>query len=114
MEEKMKVLVKEPGKPAEVREIENTLEACQKIVGGWIEVVRITEDVAIVVNEEGKINGMKPNFICCGDLICGPAFFCGVTLGDDGEEFRGLDDDEIHAVEFLLPYLKGEKPWKNY
>lgn len=110
MAEKMKVLVKEPGKPAEVREIENTLEACQKIVDGWIEVVRIATNVAIVVNEEGKINGMKPNFIFRGDLICGPAFFCGITSGDDGEEFRGLDDDEIHAVEFLYPYLKGEKP----
>lgn len=109
--EKMKVLVKEPGKPAEVREIENTLEACQKIVGGWIEVVRIFADVAIVVNEDGKINGMKPNFICCGDLICGPAFFCGVTSGRlDWVKFRGLDDDEINAVEFLFPYLKGEKP----
>ena len=113
MAEKMKVLVKEPGKPAEVREIENTLEACQKIVGGQIEAVRIAINVAIVVNKEGKINGMKPNFICCGDLICGPVFFCGIELGDDGEEFHGLhglDDDEIHAIEFLYPQIKGEKP----
>lgn len=110
MAEKIKVLVKEPGKPAEVREIENTLEACQKIVDGWIEVVRIATDVALVVNEEGKNNGMKPNFVFGGDLICGPAFFCGVTSGDDGEEFCGLDDDRIHAVEFLFKFLKGEKP----
>ena len=107
MAEKMKVLVKEPGKPAEVREIENTLEACQKIVDGRIEVVRTFFDVAIVVNEDSKINGMKPNLIFCGDLICGPAFFCGITLDDDGEDFRGLDDDEIHAVEFLYPQVKG-------
>lgn len=110
MEEKMKVLVKEPGKPAEVREIENTLQAMQEIVEGFIEVVRLAEDLLLVVNEEGKINGMKPNFICCGILICGPAFFCGVTSGDDGKDFRGLDDDEIHAVEFLYPQIKGEKP----
>ena len=51
---------------------------------------------------------MKPNFICCGYLLCGPVFFCGIT--DDGEEFRGLDDDEIHAIEFLFPQIKGEKP----
>ena len=33
---KIRILVKEPGKPAEVREIENTLEAFRAIVGGII------------------------------------------------------------------------------
>lgn len=34
MEEKIRVIFKEPGKPAEVREIPNTLEALQEAVGG--------------------------------------------------------------------------------
>ena len=101
----MRVLVKEPGKPAEVREIENTLEATQEIVEGFIEIVRLTEDVVLVVNEEGKINGMKPNFICCGDLIYGPAFFCGEYLGEDGGEFRGLTDQEVEAMQILFPFV---------
>lgn len=101
----MKVLVKEPGKPAEVREIENTLEATQEIVEGFIEVVRLAEDLLLVVNDEGKINGMKPNFICCGDLICGPAFFCGEYLGEDGGEFCGLTDEKIEGLKDLFPFI---------
>lgn len=106
MAEKMKVLVKEPGKPAEVREIENTLEACQGIVEGYIEVVRITRDLLLICNEEGKIRGMKPNVFCKGDMIVGPAFFCGARLGDDGEEFRGLNEAEIDYLDKRF-YLRG-------
>lgn len=35
----VRVLYKEPGKPAEFRTIENTLKAFQHLVGGYIEVM---------------------------------------------------------------------------
>ena len=53
----MKVLVIEPHKKPYTQEVEHTLENLQRIVGGLIEPIYL-DDVAIVVNEEGKINGL--------------------------------------------------------
>ena len=39
----------------------NSLEYLQESVGCYIEVIRLENDVCIWINEEGKINGMKPN-----------------------------------------------------
>lgn len=46
---------------AEVVEIENDLASLQKEVGGYIETLPLVDDITIVCNEEGKINGLKPN-----------------------------------------------------
>ena len=53
----MTILVVEPMKPPTVQEIDSSLESMQKIVGGDIEAVYPFDDpVAIVCNEEGKMN----------------------------------------------------------
>ncbi len=56
------VLLVEPGKyPREVK-IENTLETMQEIVGGYIEkYMPFDDEVAIICNEEGKMNGAELN-----------------------------------------------------
>lgn len=52
------VLVVEPGKTPYVKEIDSGLVSLQSEVGGWIEAVYPFEDpVAIVCNEEGKLEG---------------------------------------------------------
>ena len=51
----MKILVVEPMKPCEVREIPDTLEAMQALVGGYIQAVYpFQEEVAVICNEEGR------------------------------------------------------------
>lgn len=51
----MKILVIKPYQKPEVAEIDHTLEAMQAVVGGYIEAVYPFDDeVALVVNEEGK------------------------------------------------------------
>lgn len=64
MSEKIKVIVKRPNETyGHSTHIDNTLEAFQKVVGGPIETVRLTNNVVIVVNEEGKaIKGFPRNF----------------------------------------------------
>mgnify|MGYP003293966992 CR=1 FL=1 len=58
----MKVVAVKPSKKPEVREIGSGLEAMQAVVGGLIEAVYPFEDpVALVCNEEGKIDGMPLN-----------------------------------------------------
>jgi len=55
-------LLIKPGQSPTVIEIENTLEAKQEAVGGYIQAIYPFEDeVAIICNEEGKINGMPFN-----------------------------------------------------
>ena len=98
MEEKIRVLVKEPGKEAELRDIPNTLKALQSAVGGYIETVTFAEDCTLVVNEEGKLQGLPPNFLFFGDVIAGTAVLAGV----DGEEFCSLTDEQIESARKLL------------
>ena len=71
-ESRMQVIVVEPGKEAELREIGSGLESLQETVGGWIEVVYPYKDpVAIVCNEEGKLIGLEPNRRLGKDILCG-------------------------------------------
>lgn len=52
----------EPGKWARVTAINHTLADLQQIVGGCIEAVYPFDDpVAIICNEEGKLNGLELN-----------------------------------------------------
>ena len=57
----MKVLYKPVGKPFELREIPNSLEACQELVGGYIETVTLAENLILVCNEEGLIHDLPSN-----------------------------------------------------
>ena len=60
--EKISVVLVEPNKYPKVVEIEDTLEAMQKIVGGCIEqYMPFDDEVAIICNDEGKLNGLPLN-----------------------------------------------------
>lgn len=94
----MKVLRVEQYKPPFVKEIDPGLESLQHEVGGWIEATYpFEDDVAVICNEEGKINGMELNRALRDengevlDAIAGP--FLIVGLGD--EDFISLSDDLI-------------------
>lgn len=62
-----------------------TLEELQEYVGGYIEIVRLNNESVMVINEEGKTNGLPINPIatqmyqaCTGinDVIVGNALEC--------------------------------------
>ncbi len=58
----MRVLVVEPERRPELREINGSLEAMQEIVGGLIQAVYpFDEPVALVCNEEGKLMNLPAN-----------------------------------------------------
>ena len=90
---KLRVVMVEPGKPAYETEIENTLEAEQKAVGGYIEVLPLDNEKLLICNEEGKLNGMQGNRRIGNDVIAGPFFI----VGEGGDEFRSLTDEEVKA-----------------
>ena len=95
MKEKIKVIYKEVGKDPKVIEIQNTLEAKQKLVGGLIEAVEY-KDVVLICNEEGKIYDLKPNVQFAKDYIAGNF----LVAGDDFEtgDFISLTNDQIKDI----------------
>lgn len=87
----LKVVYVEPNRRPFISEIENTLEAEQKAVGGLIELIGNGDGTFIVGNDESKLIGMEGNRILeSGSVIAGPFF----VIGDDGEDFRSLTDEE--------------------
>ena len=65
---KISILLVEPNKYPKMIEIDDTLEAMQTVVGGDIEEYMPFEDeVAIICNEEGKVNGLTPNRAVYGE-----------------------------------------------
>ena len=77
----IKGLLVKPNELPEEIEFENTLEAKQHLVGGYIECVYPEKDnsVVFICNEEGKINGMNPNRDIGHDIIFGPFLIVGET-----------------------------------
>lgn len=102
----MKVIICEANHRARVEEIENTLEAMQAVVGGYIETVDtiFNGDAIIVCNENGKIDNLEANRLLVDrdgnicDVIHGTFFVCGV-----GEE--DFDDVPEELVDMLCHYF---------
>lgn len=108
----MKVLVLTNG-VFEEKEIENTLEALQEIVGGWIEIPFISEKlyeegIDIIINEEGKLIGLEPQIAIVQkgknkilDLVMGNCIFAS---HDEEGNTIGLNDRQIKVIEEELKY----------
>ena len=91
-EEVNRVVYVEPGQKPFLTEIGKKLEDEQAAVCGMIELVYNDDDTIIVCNEEAKLIGMPGNrHYGAGGIIAGPFF----VIGDDGEDFRSLTDDEV-------------------
>ena len=89
------VLIVEPNKLPYEKEIKNTLEEKQKIVGGFIETTSLLDDdeVVIICNEEGKILNLPLNRDIGHDIIAGTF----IVAGDDYEngDFKSLTKEQV-------------------
>lgn len=81
-EKEITVLKVEPGKSPETVTMPNTLDAMQKMVGGYIEVLPLS-DVCLVCNEDGKLLGLEGNRRLGNDIIVGTFFLAGDTRSGD-------------------------------
>ena len=104
----MKVLMIEPGKAPYEAELDGSLESMQEAVGGGIEgYYPYAEPVAIVCNDEGKINGLPLNRAIYNqdgemiEIMAGTFFIAG--LGE--ESFADLPDYfmEQYKEQFRYP-----------
>lgn len=109
------VLVVEPAKPPYVKQIPDTLQAMQEIVGGNIDATYPFEDpVALVFNSEGKFSDLQPNRLLRlengdpYDVVCGTFFLAGLS----GEAFVSLTQEQLRKYdalynrEMLFPFPK--------
>ena len=99
------VLLVEPGQYPRMVTISGELESLQKTVGGYIQAVYPFDDpVAIVCDEEGKMNGAALNRALKDedgqivDILAGPFFVCG--LGE--EDFSSLPKDLSEKYESMF------------
>lgn len=104
----MKVLMIEPGKAPYEAELDGSLKSMQEAVGGGIEgYYPYAEPVAIVCNDEGKINGLPLNRAIYNqdgemiEIMAGTFFIAG--LGE--ESFADLPDYfmEQYKEQFKYP-----------
>ena len=91
----LRVLRVEPDNAPEEKVIGADLDSLQAEVAGLIECVYMDDDIILVCNEEGKLNGMKLNRRLGDDIICGPFFL----VSDDGEgDFASLNDRQMDLL----------------
>ena len=96
----MKALKIEPGKAPERIDIDNTLEALQNAVGGYIEAIYPDEHrpACLICNEEGKFSGLELNRALYKngkpyDIIAGTFLVVGLST----EDFTDLrEEDEAY------------------
>lgn len=100
----MRIVYVEPHRTPYISEIEHTLDAEQKAVGGLIEPIYNDDGTCLVGNEESKLIGMDGNrYLNDGhSIIAGPFFVCGTTEDD----FRGLTDEEV--VKYMTRFAEPE------
>lgn len=96
-----KVVIKHPGTPASVHEVDLGMlgfRFLRSIVGGPIELVRLSKDWDMWVNGEGKLLRLTPTLWMPTDIIAGSV----IVTGSNGEKTVGLQDEQVDEVVILL------------
>ena len=100
----MQILVVEPERRPEVREIDGSLKSMQSIVGGLIQPMYPFDDsVALVCNDEGKVMNLPLNRSLRDedgqiyDIVYGTFFLCGTPA--DSDHFTSLTPEQIERYE---------------
>ena len=109
----MRVLIVEPERRPEVKEIDGSLKSMQEIVGGLIQPIPLIDapDVILVCNDEGRLLNLPAN---CGlrdetgqiyDIVCGTFFICGAPA--DCDRFTSLTPEQIerYRKRFYAPEM---------
>ncbi|MBR2775623.1 MAG: DUF3846 domain-containing protein [Prevotella sp.] len=105
----MNILLIEPNQAPRPYTTTDALETMQNIVGGPIQAVYPFEDpIALVCNEEAKLDGMPPNRALRDedgnmyDIVCGTFFLCAAP--PDSENFESLNEEQIDRYTQLFRY----------
>lgn len=107
----MCILVVEPERRPEVREIDGSLKSMQEVVGGLIQPIPLIgdPDTVLVCNDEGKLmnlpanRGLRDETGQIYDIVCGTFFLCGAP--GDSDHFTSLTSEQItrYQKRFYIP-----------
>ena len=98
-EKQILVVIKRPGEAAYVEPLfENTLEAFQKEVGGYIESYTVAADLTLICNEEGKLRGLPYNLTVCGEHFVGTV----IAVGVKSDEFTSITGSCVSLVQRIM------------
>lgn len=101
-EEKIRILLVQPGKYPVEKTILPTLKTLQEQVQGSIEIVYPWPDqrIALVCNDESKLTGRPLNRALpeIQDIIAGDFFLCGLRDTDDGGDLCSLSPDQMERM----------------
>lgn len=93
-----------------IEEIDDTLEAKQEFVGGIIQCISLTDEIDIILNDEGKLMGLPFNRVWRDkngnilDILVGNIFAC---RHDYDGNFTSILEDDIPVVLENLPAIMG-------
>lgn len=110
----MRVLVVPPSGPCEVKELVNSLDELQKLVGGYIEIVapmefRVYRRIRMIVNEDGLAEDLPFNVFASfvygyGTHHCpilGTVVFVYEEYVNGEPDLVGLPDEELRFLQML-------------
>lgn len=102
MKQIIRVAVFRPEQEVTFENLRNDLGAMQKIVGGYIEFVHLSDVLGMVCNEEGKLHALPVNRNLATeqrgvfDAVCG-TFFVTRSAGGNFIGIRAIDEDKLKA-----------------
>ena len=109
----MRILIVEPERRPEVREIDGSLKSMQGVVGDLIQALNPFDDpgLALVCNDEGKLlnlpanRGLRDKNGQIYDIVCGTFFICGAPA--DSDHFTSLTPEQIerYRERFYTPEM---------
>ena len=105
------VLYLQVGKLPQTVSIDNSLEAMQQLVGGYIEeYMPFDDEVALICNEEGKMNGSSLNRAVYDEhskemieIIAGDFFIAYAPVGSENFKSLPKDLEKKYAEKFKYP-----------
>jgi len=111
----IRIVVAEPGKPAEIREVEDSLDTYQALVGGgYIEILpgAFLGSYDVVINDSGLLEELPPNRLMpmehpdgiAAYAVVGPLFV--TQAGSDGD-WLSLTDTEAALIVKALDVERG-------
>lgn len=93
---KIKIVVYEPGKQPEERNVSRSLKTLKQLVGGYLKAIRFrqpgTQHLVLVCNDEGQLLGLPEN-----RGLAGTWFVCR----DEGANFGSLTEQDLAIVRNL-------------
>lgn len=93
-------------------EVENSLKAEQKYVGGYIQVISLTDEIDAIIADEGKLMGLPANRLWRSDGAVYDFIVGNIACVRHDEEgnFTSIHPEDIPAIESVLVPIRNIIP----